>query len=75
MAGTSSTSSLEFILWRGSLFLSVVLLDQEESSINILHVLLQVANLLGTALETHQWYVHRFSDYPQTRTALIPYLL
>ena len=75
MGEPSCTSPSVLILWRGSLYLHVVLADQKESLTNILHVLLQVANLLGTALETHQWYVHRFSDYPQTRTALIPYLL
>jgi len=34
-----------------------------------------VANLLPRALHHHRWYQNAFSDYPEKRKALIPYLL
>lgn len=33
------------------------------------------ANLVPRALDNHRWYKERFSDYPEDRKALLPYLL
>lgn len=34
-----------------------------------------IANLAPRALSTHRWYHEKFSDYPQDRKALIPFIL
>jgi len=34
-----------------------------------------VANLLPRAVAHHRWYKNKFEDYPQERTAVIPYLI
>jgi protein-S-isoprenylcysteine O-methyltransferase Ste14 len=34
-----------------------------------------IANLLPRALATHRWYRDQFPDYPQSRRAVIPYLV
>ncbi|MHA1685516.1 MAG: 3-oxo-5-alpha-steroid 4-dehydrogenase, partial [Candidatus Heimdallarchaeaceae archaeon] len=33
------------------------------------------ANLLPRAIASHRWYKQRFSNYPSTRKAIIPFLL
>ena len=35
---------------------------------------LQIANLSLGANLTHQWYHHKFEDYPKQRRALFPFL-
>ena len=34
-----------------------------------------LGNLLPRAISNHRWYHEHFSDYPQTRKALIPYII
>ncbi|MBY0425000.1 MAG: DUF1295 domain-containing protein, partial [Cytophagales bacterium] len=34
-----------------------------------------IANLLPRALSSHQWYLEKFSDYPKSRKAIIPFIL
>lgn len=34
-----------------------------------------IANLLPRALEHHKWYKEQFPDYPESRTAIIPFIL
>jgi len=34
-----------------------------------------VSNLALAAMETHQWYLKKFEDYPKHRRALIPFLI
>ena len=34
-----------------------------------------VANLFPRALATHNWYRKEFSEYPENRKAIIPYII
>ncbi|NRB42839.1 MAG: 3-oxo-5-alpha-steroid 4-dehydrogenase, partial [Pseudomonadales bacterium] len=36
---------------------------------------LTLANLLPRAVSNHRWYHEKFSQYPQERKAMIPYLV
>ncbi|KAI7865004.1 3-oxo-5-alpha-steroid 4-dehydrogenase-domain-containing protein [Spinellus fusiger] len=40
----------------------------------LLFVLSTVANLFPRALRTHEWYQHRFTNYPLDRKAVIPFI-
>lgn len=45
------------------------------SKAGVLFAVWSTANLLPRALSNHRWYKEKFSEYPQERRALVPFLL
>ncbi len=41
----------------------------------LLFVFWTMANLIPRAISNHNWYINKFSDYPQRRKAIIPFLI
>ena len=58
----------EIIEWLGFFFMTL-------SAPAFLFLFWTMANLIPRAISNHNWYVNKFSDYPDKRKAIIPFLI